>query len=152
MLKNFLLLMKFIITMMLYTASLYLTILKRLKKIQKKKIKPSKLMHDMIVKGSKISKKKYLHSLSCQQNLCSRFDEEMKKFDFLVTPSTASVATLIGIKEKNDTSLIWTFLGAPSISLPVFFDAKKKLPFGLLVVARRYDDFNLLDFSKKILN
>ena len=56
------------------------------------------------------------------------------------------------MKEKVDSCLIWTFFGAPSISLPLFYDNKSKLPFGLQIVARRYNDFSLLDFSNKIIS
>jgi Asp-tRNA(Asn)/Glu-tRNA(Gln) amidotransferase A subunit family amidase len=50
-----------------------------------------------------------------------------------------------------DTSLIWTFFGAPTISLPLFFDKKIGLPFGLQIIASRYNDFALLDFSERII-
>ena len=65
----------------------------------------------------------------------------MKHYDFLITPSTGSVAPRIGKLEKTDSCLIWTFFGAPAISLPIFFDCKDRLPFGLQIIAKRYDDF-----------
>jgi Asp-tRNA(Asn)/Glu-tRNA(Gln) amidotransferase A subunit family amidase len=75
----------------------------------------------------------------------------MKDYDFLITPSTASVAPKIGENEKMDTSLIWTFFGVPAISLPIFYDEKTKLPFGLQIISSRYNDLLLLDFCEKII-
>ena len=108
-------------------------------------------MSAMIKKGNKISKKKYLESLLVQQNLTNKFESMMKDYDFLITPSTASVAPKIGESEKIDTSLIWTFFGAPAISLPMFYDDKKKLPFGLQIISSRYNDLFLLNFCKTII-
>lgn len=105
----------------------------------------------MIEKGSKISKNKYLQSLSMQLKLTKKFEKVMKDYDFLITPSTGSVAPKIGEIEKKDTSLIWTFFGAPSISLPIFFDKNVGLPFGLQIISSRYNDFALLDFSDKLI-
>jgi len=117
----------------------------------KRKNKISKIMSTMIEKGNKISKKKYLESLLIQQNLTNKFEFMIKDYDFLITPSTASVAPKIGENEKIDTSLIWTFFGAPAISLPIFYDEKKRLPFGLQVISSRYNDLILLNFCEKII-
>jgi Asp-tRNA(Asn)/Glu-tRNA(Gln) amidotransferase A subunit family amidase len=119
--------------------------------LEKRKNKISKIMSTMIEKGNKISKKKYLESLLIQQNLTNKFEFMIKDYDFLITPSTASVAPKIGENEKIDTSLIWTFFGAPAISLPIFYDEKKRLPFGLQVISSRYNDLILLNFCEKII-
>ena len=105
----------------------------------------------MIEKGNKISKKNYLRAISIQQNLTKKFEKLMENYDFLITPSTATVAPLIGKNEKKDTSLIWSFFGAPSISLPIFYDKITGLPFGLQIISSRYNDFQLLNFSEKII-
>jgi len=120
------------------------------KRIANKKKNISSIMQHMIDSGNKIKKKEYLKSFHIQKTLTNKFDNIMKNCDFLIMPSTASVAPKIGLKEKEDASLIWTFFGAPSISLPIFYDNKLKLPFGLQIVARRYNDFLLLDFAEKI--
>ena len=75
----------------------------------------------------------------------------MKNYDFLVTPSTGSAAPLLNNSEKYDTSLIWTFFGAPSISLPIFCSKEKNLPFGLQIVSSRYNDISLINFSQTIM-
>jgi Asp-tRNA(Asn)/Glu-tRNA(Gln) amidotransferase A subunit family amidase len=108
-------------------------------------------MSSMIERGNRINKNNYLESLLAQEQLTKKFELLMNDYDFLITPSTASVAPKIGNKEKIDTSLIWTFFGAPAISLPIFYDKEKKLPFGLQVITSRYKDFLLLSFCEKIL-
>ena len=97
------------------------------------------------------NKKSYLRALLTQQNLTKKFEQLMKNYDFLITPSTATVAPLIGKNEKKDTSLIWSFFGAPSISLPIFYDEITGLPFGLQIISSRYNDIALLNFSEKII-
>ena len=108
-------------------------------------------MRKMIKKGDKISKKEYLKSLLMQELLTKKFQKIMKNYDFLITPSTGSVAPKIGKNEKKDSCLIWTFFGAPSISLPIFYDEQTRLPFGLQIISSRYNDFSLIDFSSKII-
>jgi Asp-tRNA(Asn)/Glu-tRNA(Gln) amidotransferase A subunit family amidase len=121
------------------------------KKISKRKNKISEIMKNMINNGNKITTNQYLQSCLAQELLTKRFELLMKNYDFLITPSTASVAPQIGKIEKIDTCLIWTFFGIPAISLPIFWDIKTKLPFGLQIVAKRYDDFFLLDFAEEII-
>ena len=131
----------------IYTKSLYYYF----KSLSKRKNKISKIMMNMMNKGEQITKDQYVESCHVQEILCSKFEKIMKNFDFLITPSTGSVAPKLGNKEKIDTSLIWTFLNAPAISLPIFYDQKTRLPFGLQIVSSRYNDFSLLDFSNKII-
>jgi Asp-tRNA(Asn)/Glu-tRNA(Gln) amidotransferase A subunit family amidase len=119
--------------------------------LKKRKNKISLIMRKMIKKGDEISIKEYLKSLSSQEFLTKKFEKIMKNYDFLITPSTGSVAPKIGKKEKKDTCLIWTFFGVPTISLPIFYDEKTRLPFGLQIISSRYNDFSLIDFSSKLI-
>ena len=119
--------------------------------LKEKKNMVSQIMKQMIDKGNKINKKKYLQSLLAQEYLTKKFELMMKDYDFLITPSTASVAPRIGCIEKEDTSLIWSFFGAPAISLPIFFDEETKLPFGLQIISSRYNDLSLIKFSELII-
>jgi Asp-tRNA(Asn)/Glu-tRNA(Gln) amidotransferase A subunit family amidase len=121
------------------------------KNLGKRKDQISEIMKDMIDKGNKIKTNSYLKSCFAQESLTKKFELIMKNYDFLFTPATASLAPRIGSIEKTDSCLIWNFFGAPAISLPIFYHAEKKLPFGLQIVASRYNDFSLLDFSQKII-
>ena len=73
-----------------------------------------------------------------------------KNFDFVIIPTTASIAPKINKIEKEDTCLIWTTFGYPTISLPIYKSKKTNLPFGLQIISSKYNDFSLLEFSKKI--
>ena len=68
------------------------------------------------------------------------------EIDYIVTPSTASCAPKLGEREIDDTCLIWTYFGLPVVSIPLFYNEKIGLPYGLQIVAPRYHDFRLLEF------
>jgi Asp-tRNA(Asn)/Glu-tRNA(Gln) amidotransferase A subunit family amidase len=121
------------------------------KHLSLKKKKLSKIMKNMMNRGYQIKINQYKLSCNFQNHFTKKFEKIINNFDFLITPSTASTAPKIGGVEKSDTSLIWTFFGVPAISLPIFFDEKTGLPFGLQIIAPRYKDFALLDFSERII-
>jgi Asp-tRNA(Asn)/Glu-tRNA(Gln) amidotransferase A subunit family amidase len=121
------------------------------KNLSNRKNKISRIMRIMIDRGKKITNDQYLESCLAQEFLTKKFEKKMLQYDFLLTPSTGSVAPKIGKIEKVDTCLIWNFFGAPTISLPLFYDQESKLPFGLQIIASRYNDFSLLDFSNEII-
>ena len=109
-------------------------------------------MSSIIRRGANYSKKEYISELKQQINLTSLFYKLMDKYeiDYILTPSTASCAPLIGDREIDDTALIWTYLGIPSLSLPIFFNRKLGLPYGLQLVGLRYSDISLLKFGSKL--
>jgi Asp-tRNA(Asn)/Glu-tRNA(Gln) amidotransferase A subunit family amidase len=110
----------------------------------------SDIMTKMIKEGEKVSTEDYNKAIQLQPEFRKKFDNLFSEVDFILTPSTASVAPVIGQIEKYDTSLIWTFLGYPTISIPLFKNESMGLPFGLQIVAKKYDDFAVLDFANKI--
>jgi Asp-tRNA(Asn)/Glu-tRNA(Gln) amidotransferase A subunit family amidase len=112
----------------------------------------SDLMTQMISKGEGISKGAFIDALARQPDYRLRFDTIFKNYDFILTPSTASAAPALGETELDDTNLIWTFMGYPVISLPVFWSDELGLPYGLQIVAPKFDDFSLLDFSQSVLD
>ena len=112
----------------------------------------SQIMRQMISEGERISIDDYASSLKKQPEYRRRFDAIMTEYDFLITPSTASVAPLVGETERDDTCLIWTFLGYPVLSLPVFWSKAHSLPFGLQVVGSKFCDLPLLDFGECLIS
>jgi len=68
-----------------------------------------------------------------------------RDFDVLVTLSTAGEAPLRQVEELPDSALMWTLTQLPAISAPVF-KSPAGLPFGVQLVARRYNDPLLLKF------
>jgi Asp-tRNA(Asn)/Glu-tRNA(Gln) amidotransferase A subunit family amidase len=111
----------------------------------------SDVMSEMISLGSRISAEEYVDALNRQPEYRLRVDEITAPYDFLVTPSTASVAPMIGEKEKDDTCLIWSFLGYPVLSVPAFSSTEHNAPFGLQIIARRFADLPLLAFGERVV-
>ena len=111
----------------------------------------SKIMSEMITIGQKIDVADFINAMRRQPEYRAKFDPVIKSYDFLLTPSTASVAPKVGQRERPDTCLIWTFLGYPVLSLPVFWSEEMNLPFGLQLVAPKYGDYSLFDFGESLI-
>jgi Asp-tRNA(Asn)/Glu-tRNA(Gln) amidotransferase A subunit family amidase len=111
----------------------------------------SELMTLMIERGKRVNVESFKQALSRQPEIRSAFDRVFENYDFILTPSTASIAPIIGSPERDDTCLIWTFLGYPVVNLPVFHDKNTGMPFGLQIVAPKFADLALLDFAEQLL-
>lgn len=105
----------------------------------------SPVMNALIEAGRGISPDSYASALDRQVELARSMDRFMRGFDVLVTLSTAGEAPLRHVEERPDSALMWTLTQLPSISAPVF-RSPRGLPFGLQIVARRYNDPLLLKF------
>lgn len=70
-------------------------------------------------------------------------------FDVMLTLSTAAEAPLRAIEEAPDSALMWTLTHLPAVSAPVF-SSPEGLPFGLQLVARRYNDPLLFRFIAEL--
>jgi len=110
----------------------------------------SDVMTDMIRRGEKIRTEDYVDAIKYQPVLRNKFDQQFGAFDFIITPSTATPARPLHDTELPDTCLIWTFLGYPAITIPLFINEESNLPYGLQIVAKKFDDFALLDFSQQV--
>jgi Asp-tRNA(Asn)/Glu-tRNA(Gln) amidotransferase A subunit family amidase len=115
---------------------------------QNKKI--SNIMVEMMNKGEKISAEHYVKIAKTQPLYINKMNKIFENIDFIIIPSTATSAPKLGNTEIDDTCLIWTFLGYPSITIPLFID-HNGLPFGLQIIAKKYHDLALLDFAKDFI-
>lgn len=106
----------------------------------------SPIMNEIIRRGNELSVKQYLKALKEQEKLCHIMDNFMQQFDALISLSTAGEAPLREDTEKPDPALMWTMTHLPSISAPVF-TSPGGLPFGVQLVARKYNDLLLFKFS-----
>jgi Asp-tRNA(Asn)/Glu-tRNA(Gln) amidotransferase A subunit family amidase len=109
----------------------------------------SEIMMGIIDRGCKISSEDYCSALDEQARIRMVINEQLKDFDVVLTLPVTGEAPLISENEKPDTCLIWTFLGYPSLNIPIF-KGPKSLPFGLLANAKRYDDYKLLSVMKHL--
>ncbi len=120
-----------------------------IKNYSKNKSSISKALRKITLKGEKITTKRYNLTIKKIFNYKKLIKNQLSKFDYLIIPSTFTRAPKINNSEKKDSSLIWTTLGVPCITIPVEI-SKEKLPYGLMIVTNDYNDLSLLDISKKI--
>tara|TARA_X000000368_G_scaffold216898_1_gene171162 strand:+ start:72 stop:1487 length:1416 start_codon:yes stop_codon:yes gene_type:complete len=88
--------------------------------------------------------------------LKEKIDKIFENYDFVVTPTAPHVAFPIGNEVSDPTKMyledIFTVVanltGNPAISLPMY-NHSSKLPYGLQIMSRRFDENNLLSFSNK---
>jgi Asp-tRNA(Asn)/Glu-tRNA(Gln) amidotransferase A subunit family amidase len=102
-------------------------------------------MRSLIEEGLKITPKTFLDALEAQRWMCGAMDEFFAQYDIMLSLATAGEAPLRTEEEAPDPALMWTMTHLPVICAPVF-RSPTALPFGLQIVARRYDDYKLFRF------
>lgn len=105
----------------------------------------SPIMKDLIRHGNGISVKQYQNALVRQGAMCRAMESFFKDYDILLSLSTAGEAPLRNEVERPDPALMWTMTHLPVISAPVF-TSPGGLPFGVQIVARKYNDRLLFGF------
>jgi Asp-tRNA(Asn)/Glu-tRNA(Gln) amidotransferase A subunit family amidase len=105
----------------------------------------SPVMKELIEAGQRITPAEYEAALERQVELARVAEHFMRGFDVAVTLATAGEAPLRHVEEAPDSALMWTLAQLPALSAPVF-RSPRGLPFGLQLVARRYNDPLLLKF------
>lgn len=118
--------------------------------VQKKQL-VSVTLKRMILHGQKITLEEYQRALDRQAQLAQILDRWFaEEADLVLTLSTGGEAPKgLQSPDRPDSCLVWTLCGAPAISLPRFI-GPTGLPFGAQFVARRYNDFQLLEFARSI--
>ena len=111
----------------------------------------SKNLKCIVDEGKKISYLKKENAIKKINIAKKKFEKKFANYDFIIIPTTAGAAPKLNQNEKDDTCLIWTTFGLPSITIPVYTTKTKKLPFGLQIISKKYNDFSLLNFAEKIL-
>ena len=87
--------------------------------------------------------------------IISFIEEIFKSYDYVLTPTSPSVAFNIGDKNTDPTQMyledIFTVLanlsGNPAISMPIN-NHSLKLPYGFQIMGRNFDEEGILSFSK----
>ena len=104
----------------------------------------SDIFIDMINEGNKIKFDEYIKLTIQQQNFIKKINDMFKNVDFVISSSTFGEAPLKNKKEKKDISLIWTLAHLPTVNVP--FLKKNKLPRGLQITSKKYEDYKLFEF------
>jgi Asp-tRNA(Asn)/Glu-tRNA(Gln) amidotransferase A subunit family amidase len=104
----------------------------------------SDVLGAMIDRGLATTLTEYTAALERQEQLRRVHDEWAARYDAIVTLSTAGTAPAWGEGDPDDSALIWTFCGAPSLSAPALC-GMDGMPLGVQLVGRRWNDHALLD-------
>jgi Asp-tRNA(Asn)/Glu-tRNA(Gln) amidotransferase A subunit family amidase len=110
----------------------------------------SDVVRELIAHGQEISTEQYQWALKEQVTLQTDMERFLTGYDAMISLSTAGGAPLRHERELPDPSLMWTLTHLPVLNAPVF-RAADGLPFGLQLVARKYDDYKLLGFARALL-
>lgn len=105
----------------------------------------SAIMLEIVGRGAKVTRHAYLAALEAQSQMAAAMDRLFLDYDIVLSLSTAGDAPLRHASEPPDPALIWTTCHLPVVSVPKFV-SPQGLPFGVQVVARRYNDLQLLRF------
>lgn len=91
--------------------------------------------------------------------LCDQTNAIFDEFDFIILPTSPSIAFKIGEKINDPVSMyladIYTVManltGIPAISLPLF-KHKIGMAFGMQVMAKKFNELSLLRISRELMN
>jgi len=99
----------------------------------------------------------YIKAQKVRQLIKNDFDKAFKDIDAVLTPSTPSAAFKVGEKKDDPISMylndVFTvpvnLAGLPAISVPTGYD-KNKLPLGLQIIGKAFDEQTILNLSLAI--
>ena len=111
---------------------------------KKDKKKLSKEMRDAIERGLKYSAYDYANAIDFMKQSYQSYGEVFDDYHGVITPSASGVADK-GLKSTGsaDFQKIWTYLGLPTISLPLL-TGENDLPLGVQLVGNKLDDIRFL--------
>ena len=110
--------------------------------------KLSKEMINAIQNGMKHSAKEYAEAIDFMKRSYDSYKEVFEDYYAVLTPSSTGVADK-GLKSTGsaDFNRVWSFLGTPSISLPLL-QGENNLPLGIQMVGAKYDDHRFLSTAR----
>jgi Asp-tRNA(Asn)/Glu-tRNA(Gln) amidotransferase A subunit family amidase len=111
---------------------------------KKSKKKLSKEMVSAIERGMKYSAKDYAEAIDFMKRSYESYKEVFEDYHGVLSPSSSGVAPK-GLKSTGSPEFctIWTYMGLPTISLPLLTGANN-LPLGLQLIGDKLDDLRFL--------
>jgi len=111
---------------------------------KKDKKKLSKEMRDAIERGLKHSAYDYANAIDFMEQSYQSYKEVFEDYHGIITPSASGVADK-GLKSTGspDFQKIWTYMGLPTISLPLL-TGESDLPLGVQLIGDKLDDIRFL--------
>ena len=111
---------------------------------KKSKNKLSKQMQSAISRGMKCSAKEYLDAVDFMKRSYESYKEVFEDYHGVISPSSTGVADK-GLSSTGSPEFctVWSFMGTPSISLPLL-EGENNLPLGVQLVGNKLDDLRFL--------
>ncbi|MDA9625020.1 amidase [Candidatus Pelagibacter bacterium] len=111
---------------------------------KKDKKKLSKEMRDAIERGLKHSAYDYANAIDFMEQSYQSYKEVFEDYHGVVTPSASGVADKgLNSTGSADFQKIWTYMGLPTISLPLL-TGESDLPLGVQLIGNKLDDIRFL--------
>ena len=112
---------------------------------KKDKKKLSKEMRDAIERGLKYTAFDYANAIDFMEQSYQSYGEVFEDYHGVITPSASGVADK-GLKSTGsaDFQKIWTYMGLPTISLPLL-TGENDLPLGVQLIGNKLDDIRFLN-------
>ena len=114
---------------------------------KKSKKKLSKEMISAIERGLKYTAKDYAEAIDFIKRSYESYKEVFEDYHGVLTPATTGVAPK-GLKSTGSPEFctIWTYMGLPSISLPLL-TSTNNLPLGIQLIGDKLDDLRFLGIA-----
>jgi len=117
---------------------------------KKYKKKLSKEMVSAIERGFKNSATEYAEAIDFMKRSYDSYKEVFEDYHGVLTPASSGVAPKgLGNTGSPEFSTVWTYLGLPSISLPLL-TGKNDLPLGIQLIGDKHDDLRFLGIASWI--
>ena len=114
---------------------------------KKSKKKLSKEMIKAIERGLKYSAKEYAEAIDFMKQSYQSYKEVFEDYHGVLSPATTGVADK-GLKSTGSPEFCttWTYMGVPSISLPLL-TGTNDLPLGVQLIGDKFDDLRFLGIA-----
>ena len=111
---------------------------------KKSKKRMGKKLVEAIERGLKYSAKDYAQAIDFIKQSYDSYSEVFEDYHGVITPATTGVANK-GLKNTGSPEFctIWTYMGLPTISLPLL-TGENDLPLGVQLVGNKLDDIRFL--------
>ena len=111
---------------------------------KKSKKKMGKKLIEAIERGLKYSAKDYAQATDFMKQSYDSYSEVFEDYHGVITPASRGVAEK-GLKHTGSPEFctIWTYMGLPTISLPLL-TGQNNLPLGVQLVGNKLDDIRFL--------
>lgn len=111
----------------------------------------SSTLAEMIADGMTIGPEEYRAGLAAQIDMAHLYDADMQRYDAMICLATADEAPMgLDGRDLPDNCLIFTLCGAPAMTLPLL-KGGTGLPVGVQIATRKYADYKLLAFARRVL-